>query len=98
MILKVKRLEIAVLVLHMSIMRKNIKRGFKSNYGRDEGEEVFRSFESVKTNLGTAFTALEDDNKETELHFNAIEVNTLSSFVDWYTVEVEVTLEAAGKK
>lgn len=98
MILKTSRLEIAVLILHMSIMRKNVKKGFKSNYGRDEGKEILQSFDSVKSTLEASFEVLEDDGKETELHFNVAEVNTLSSFVDWYTAELEVTFEAAGRK
>lgn len=98
MILKTSRLEIAVLILHMSIMRKNVKKGFKSNYGKDEGKEILQSFDSVKATLEASFKVLEDDGKETELHFNVVEVNTLSSFVDWYTAELEVTFEAAGRK
>lgn len=98
MILKTSRLEIAVLILHMSIMRKNVKKGLKSNYGRDEGKEILQSFDSVKSTLEASFEVLEDDGKETELHFNVVEVNTLSSFVDWYTAELEVTFEATGRK
>lgn len=98
MILRANKLEIAVLILHMSIMRKNIKKGFKSNYKSDKGKEVLSSFDSVKTTLQEGFEALEDEKKEIDLHFNVIEVNTLSSFIDWYIEEVDLTFEAAGKK
>lgn len=32
-----ERSEMAILVLHMNIMRKAIKKGFKTNYGALEG-------------------------------------------------------------
>lgn len=98
MILKANKLELAVLILHMSIMRKNIKKGFKSNYKSDKGKEVLTSFDSVKTTLQEGFEALEHEMNELDLHFNIVEVNTLSSFIDWYINEVDLTFEAAGKK
>lgn len=98
MILRANKLEIAVLILHMSIMRKNIKKGFKSNYKSDKGKGVLTSFDSVKTTLQEGFEALEHETNELDLHFNIVEVNTLSSFIDWYINEVDLTFEAAGKK
>lgn len=98
MILRANKLELAVLILHMSIMRKNIKKGFKSNYKSDKGKGVLTSFDTVKTTLQEGFEALEDEINEVDLHFNIVEVNTLSSFIDWYISEVDLTFEAAGKK
>lgn len=98
MILNINKVEMAVLVVHMSAMRQNVRKGFKSNYGRKEGKEVLVSYDEVKTAFQQAIEGLEEDHQAVELHFNIKEVNMLHSFVTWYAAELELTYEAAGKK
>lgn len=98
MILNISKVEMAILVVHMSAMRQNVRKGFKSNYGRKEGKEVLASYDEVKLAFQQAIEGLEDDSQAVDLHFNIKEVNMLHSFVSWYAAELELTFEAAGKK
>lgn len=98
MILNFNKVEMAILVVHMSAMRQNVRKGFKSNYGRKEGKEVLASYDEVKSAFQQAIEGLEDDSQAVDLHFNIKEVNMLHSFVSWYAAELELTFEAAGKK
>ncbi|SGI72142.1 Uncharacterised protein [Mycobacterium tuberculosis] len=98
MILNISKVEMAILVVHMSAMRQNVRKGFKSNYGRKEGKEVLSSYDEVKLAFQQAIEGLEDDSQAVDLHFNIKEVNMLHSFVSWYAAELELTFEAAGKK
>lgn len=98
MILNISKVEMAILVVHMSAMRQNVRKGFKSNYGRKEGKEVLASYDEVKSAFQQAIEGLEDDSQAVDLHFNIKEVNMLHSFVSWYAAELELTFEAAGKE
>lgn len=98
MLLKANKLEIAVLILHLSIMRKNVKKGLKNNYGKKEGKEILQSFDEVKVNLEDSLYLLEEDHQEAEIIFSENELNMVSSFLDWYIPEIELTYEAAKKK
>lgn len=98
MILNISKVEMAILVVHMSAMRQNVRKGFKSNYGKKEGKEVLASYDEVKLVFQQAIEGLEEDNQAVDLHFNIKEVNMLHSFVSWYAAELELTFEAAGKK
>ncbi|MCM3708578.1 hypothetical protein M3205_23325 [Cytobacillus firmus] len=98
MILNISKVEMAILVVHMSAMRQNVRKGFKSNYGRKEGKEVLASYDEVKLAFQQAIEGLEEDHQAVDLHFNIKEVNMLHSFVSWYAAELELTFEAAGKK
>lgn len=98
MILNINKVEMAVLVVHMSAMRQNVRKGFKSNYGRKEGKEILISYDEVKSAFQQAIEGLEEDHQAIDLHFNIKEVNMLHSFVTWYAAELELTYEAAGKK
>lgn len=98
MILNINKVEMAVLVVHMSAMRQNVRNGFKSNYGRKEGKEILISYDEVKSAFQQAIEGLEEDHQAIDLHFNIKEVNMLHSFVTWYAAELELTYEAAGKK
>lgn len=98
MIINLKKIEISVLLLHMAIMRKNIKRGFKSNYGQSKGKEMLSSYDIVKDELKTAFEGLEDqpESQVKEVHFNIKQVEMLQSFLNWYSLELELTLDSAN--
>lgn len=96
--LALNRIEMAVLVVNMAAMRKNLKRGFKSNYGKQEGKEILSHFDAAKEALEIGMEELDDDHQEKIIHFNVKELNTLNSFIPWYVKEMEMTFDAAKKK
>lgn len=91
--LTLERSELTILVFHMNIMRKPIKKGFKSNYGHFEGRKMIKEYDALKEQL-------EDElNEEIELvnfEFNEQETNMLHSFLKWYVLEIKLSAEAQG--
>ena len=89
--LTLERSELAILVLHMNIMRKSIKKGFKSNYGQFEGRKKIKEYdqlkerftEELKEETDPVCFVLEDDPEMTMLH----------SFINWYVLEIQVSAE-----
>ncbi|WP_256816708.1 hypothetical protein [Cytobacillus sp. Bac17] len=98
MILNISKVEMAILVVHMSAIRQNMRKVLKSNYGKKEGKELLASYDEVKSAFQQAIEGLEEDRQAVDLHFNIKEVNMLHSFVTWYAAELELTFEASGKK
>lgn len=87
--------ELAILTLHMNIMRHNIKRGFKSNYGGSEGRDKLKVFDSVKTAISDL---LDEEDKIDEVVSCKItidddEFDMLHSFVNWYVEELKLSAE-----
>lgn len=69
------------LVLHMNIMKHNIKQGFKSNYGRSKGKEKLKAYDDIKERLGSN---LEEEEKGFfEFSIDEVEMNILYSFLNW---------------
>lgn len=97
MILKLEKVEAAVLSVNMQALRKNVKRGFKSNFGKQEGQEKLEVYDEIKAALNAGIEESEEEG-EKEYHFNKNEMDMLSDFVPWYLLELEVTYEAAGKE
>lgn len=95
MILRIEQQETGTLLLHMAIMRKSVRKGFKKNYGSNS-IEVLRSYDEVKETL---INVLERDNCAAwyDLHFNIKEVEMLHSFLDFYTKELQKTFDNAPK-
>lgn len=91
MIARMTRNDIAVLILHMQIMRKTVKRGFKSN------KEVIETFDDTKEILFESIEPLEEAAEETDVHFNIKNVDILHSFLSWYVPELDKTFSKAGK-
>jgi hypothetical protein len=91
--LLLERSDMAILVLHMNIMCKPIKKGFKSNYGHFEGRKMIKEYDALKERL-------EDElNEEIELvnfEFNEQETNMLHSFLKWYVLEIKLSAEVQG--
>lgn len=85
------RLEENVLLLHMSIMRNNVKKGFKKRYGSKEGKEHLKTFDGV-------CEALKTPGDINEHIFNQEESDMLYSFVSWYEPELNKTIAATGEK
>jgi hypothetical protein len=89
--LLLERSELAILVLHMNIMRKPIKKGFKLNYGHFEGRKMIKEYDALKEEL-------EDElNEEIELvNFELNEQETNHSFLKWYVLEIKLSAEVQG--
>lgn len=83
MIVSLNRQEMASLTLHMNIMRKNVRKGFKSNYGH-ESKAVLESYDEVKKSIADELEKLGDQDGTSILNYNIREVNMLSSFLDYY--------------
>lgn len=90
--LVLKKVEIATLVLHMAIMRKNVKKGFKSNYGKQKGEEVLNAYDELKDRLNKELESMDESQSERSIDFSKPNIVVLSSFLDWYVLEVELEL------
>ncbi|MBE2941959.1 hypothetical protein HPK10_01965 [Anoxybacillus flavithermus] len=77
--------ELAMLILHMSIMRKEIKKALKRNYGFFEAKKKMNVYDSILDKI-TSF------NEKKTLHDIALddeELSMLHAFLSSYTVEIE---------
>lgn len=97
MIIELSRVEMAVLSVNMAALRKNVRKGFKSNFGKQEGQEKLEVYDEIKAALNDGIEKTDEEQKR-ELHFNKYEIDMLNDFVPWYLLELEVTYETAGKK
>jgi hypothetical protein len=92
------RLEENVLLLHMSIMRNNVKKGFKKRYGSKEGKEHLKTFDGLCAAFKTPGNLEEEQTATNEHAFNQEENGMLYSFISWYEPELNKTMAAAGEK
>ncbi|TRM08784.1 hypothetical protein FH966_14730 [Lentibacillus cibarius] len=99
MILNLQRTETAVLLLHMSMMRKNARNVFKANYGRNDYKEVLNSFDEVKIELENVVeNSSEDEPEEAHIfHFNINEIDMIISFLNAYIPKLQDTLKRSGE-
>lgn len=90
-----KKIEIATLILHMSLMRKSIKKVFKSNYGKKDGKELLNVYDSIKDLLVLEIEQIEDQDEELEkiILLNDQQYNLLIQFLSSYLFEIELELE-----
>jgi len=88
MIIRLEQKEMGALLLHMSIMRKNVRKGFKSNY-KGDSKKVLKSYDEVKETLTQALES--NGTSWSDLHFNIKEVEMLHSFLSFYTKEIDRT-------
>lgn len=95
MSLTLQTAEIRVLSLNMNIMRKNIKKAFKTNYSKSEGKELLNVYDEVKGTL-ESFLDIEEG-EEINIHFEEKELNMLHSFVNWYVTELTKLYEEAER-
>lgn len=94
MILVFTQEELATLVLHMNIMRHNIKKGFKSNYGRSGGKEKLKVYDEIKGRFGSG---LEEEEKSFyDFNLDVEEMDMLHSFLVWYVQEIKLSAEDQG--
>lgn len=101
MILNINKLEISVLLLHMTITRKSIRNGFKRNYRNKEYKEFLSSFDEVKESLETVVSDIDDENDDltqvVELNYNIREFKMIDAFLNWYVNRLESTLKDASE-
>lgn len=97
MILSLNHKEMASLVLHMSIMRKNVRKGFKKNYGKDS-KETLASYDEVKETIIHTLEGMEEHQGEKDLHFNIKDINMLLSFLEFYIPKVEEEIKLIEMK
>lgn len=93
-----KKIEIATLILHISLMRKSIKKVFKNNYGKKDGKELLNVYDAIKDLLVLEFEQLEGQDEEIEkiIVLNDQQYNLLIQFLNSYLLEIE--LEVEGNK
>jgi hypothetical protein len=88
-----ERSELAVLVLHMNIMRKPIKKGFKSNYGHFEGRNKLKEYDEIKELF---MNELKENTEPVTFDLNNQKLNMLQSFLNWYVLEIKISAESQG--
>jgi hypothetical protein len=99
--MKLERSELAILVLHMNVMRKAIKKGFKASYGLLEGRRKVKLYDSVKSRLEIEFKQHTNENLNPQsdvINFVLIddEINMISSFLNWYVEEIKKSANIQG--
>lgn len=92
--LTLERPELAILVLHMNLMRKSIRKGFKANYGHSEGRSMLNVFDGLKTLFENELT---DDLGDICFNLEEPQNVMLQSFMNWYVVEVKLSAEIKGE-
>ena len=90
--LALKKVEVATLILHMAIMRKNVKKGFKSNYGKQQGKEILNAYDELKDHLAAELESMDESQSERSIDFSEPNIVVLTSFLDWYVLEIELEL------
>ncbi|MEF7566342.1 hypothetical protein V4V35_25465 [Bacillus infantis] len=95
--ISLSRVEVAVLIFHMNIMRKNVKKVFKKNYGKEDGKELLSYYDKSLDKLADLLESVKEG-EEGSLDMDEKEMNVLSSFVSWYALELELTLDQADSK
>jgi hypothetical protein len=98
--INLERSELVILVLHMNVMRKAIKKGFKSSYGLLEGRKKVKLYDTIKERFESE---LKEHTEEVDQQNDAIqfvliddEINMISSFLTWYLEEIKKSAKAQG--
>ncbi|WP_203557700.1 hypothetical protein [Bacillus sp. B15-48] len=96
--LTLNKAETAVLILHMSIMRSSVKKGFKKTYEKAQAKELLKSFDDV-LNMFKSAEIIENEHldQETTFIFTSKELDILLSFVSWYKKELETMFSDVGE-
>ncbi|GIN62765.1 hypothetical protein J27TS8_27580 [Robertmurraya siralis] len=90
LVLKLDRLELAILALHMNIMRKSVKKGFKANYGLLEGRKKIKLYDDIKEKISEGY---DEEMDIVILPFSVDEIDMLSSFMNFYVLELKLAAE-----
>lgn len=100
MILTLDKREIACLILHMTVMRTNIKNVLKSNYSKKEGKEHLKVYDQVKECFKNDFKLIQEEVEQfkVSMTFNEKQIEMLLSFVYIYIEKLDAFLEEAKAK
>jgi hypothetical protein len=91
--IKLTNVEAATIVLHMSIMRKNIKKGFKKNYGIFEGKKYLKIYDGIVNSIGEE---VDEEFETIYIDLNEKEQELLYSFLDFYLKQLSSQAEKEG--
>ena len=91
MILNTK--ELSCLLIHLNVMRNNVKKGFKRLYGRSKGKEMINIYDDLKNTIEGNFERLGDEDNETKVNLSDNEKDMLQSFLIFYIHELQVKAE-----
>lgn len=94
MMITLSRPEMAALTLHMYIMRRNVRKGFKRNHGKSSGA-VLAAYDEVKNTTAHALENLTEDEQGFTFHYNIQEIDMIQSFLSFYLAEIEKEMNAA---
>lgn len=86
MLLVLNKEEMAILIFHMSLMRKNVRKGFKSNLGKTYKEALF-TYDKIKETVNEALESSEEFDQT--LDFEIKEIDMLLSFLEFYINELK---------
>lgn len=100
MILKMPKAELSITVLHMSNMRKEVRKGFKRMYSKDEYKEKMQLFDDAKNVLENALDDVEEEQDLVAIHLTMPELEFLNAFLEWYLSKLTTidTVGSDGKK
>ncbi|MCX8047400.1 hypothetical protein CI793_11150 [Anoxybacillus ayderensis] len=77
--------ELAMLILHMSIMRKEIKKALKRNHGFFEAKKKMNVYDSILDKI----TSFNEKKLVHDISLDDDELGMLHAFLSSYTVEIE---------
>ncbi|GGJ63349.1 hypothetical protein GGR02_001390 [Anoxybacillus voinovskiensis] len=80
--------EFAMLLLHMNIMRKEIKKALKRNYGLFEGKRKVACYDSITAALSEQLEQ-KGECDSYNIEFNDEQATMLHSFLSFYTQELK---------
>lgn len=94
MIITLTRPEMAALTLHMYIMRRNVRKGFKRNHGKSAGA-VLAAYDEVKNTTAHALENLAENDQGYTFHYNIQEIDMMQSFLSFYLAEIDKEMTVA---
>jgi hypothetical protein len=80
--------EFGVLLLHMNIMRKEVKKALKRNYGFLEGKKKVACYDSITKALSEQLER-NGECSSYNIEFTADQATMLHSFLSFYTAELK---------
>ncbi|PAE09784.1 hypothetical protein CHI02_23260 [Niallia circulans] len=86
------RAETEVLIVHLHVMRKNIKTVLKRNYGNGEGKRLLKVYDKVKDELKDKLKFLEAE-KGFPFVFNREEIDLIYSFLQIFFQKIELEMK-----
>lgn len=86
------QLEEATLLLHMTAIRKNVKKGFKKAYESQEAKQNLMIYDKVIESLKSSCLG---ESAATVYYFESEEINMILSFLNFYIPELKGLLAAA---